>query len=172
MAKEPNLRVYGLSDITQIVSLVDEALPTLPNYKGTVVAKDRLEYVLKHNVKGNAGFQCWILETEKNEVVGIAAGYCVQGLISWDYIANDSFLYIKEEWRTLKSANALIGAYKKWAVAKGAKVVIASVRSGYRPEEFASFMKRNGFKKIGDVYALELEKTGLEQELASLKEKE
>lgn len=165
-----DIRAYKASDIPQIVELCSKQIPLLPNYKGVVVDIDRISYVLRHNLSPSAGFQCWVLVTRGEKIVGVAAGYCNQGLITKEYIANDSFLCILPEYRNLKRANALISAYKEWALQRGATIVSASTRSGYRPEEFAVFMKRNGFEKIGEVYTLRKQPTAIEQELAKLKE--
>lgn len=163
------MRPYELKDIEQIVALVQEHVPKLPNYKNITIAPDRLSYLLRHN-HGNASyFQAWVLVTDDNKIVGGVAGYCTQGMLTWQYIASDSFLFIIEEYRSLKRAVALVNAYKKWALARGATLVTASVRGGYRPEEFDRFMKRLGFSPVGTIYHLRNDEGHLSEQLEALR---
>lgn len=157
MISETKMRPYQIKDIPQITAAVKKYLPELPHYKDMTVAEDRLAYLLKHNFGKDAYFATWVLETTEGEIVGMIGAYCVQGMVTWDYIANDVFLLVFPEYRTLKRANQLIGAYKSWAMARGAALITASVQSGHEPEKFDILMKRNGFVPSGQLYHLRLD---------------
>lgn len=163
------MRPYELRDIPELLRLAKEHIPQLPNYKDIKVDTERLAYLLRHN-HGNASyFQAWVLVNEKEEIVGTMSGYCTQGMFTWDFIATDVFLFVLEEYRTLKRATQLVEAYKSWAIARGAVLVKASVSGGQEPEAFDLFMKRLGFEDVGKVYHLRNDGPYLTKQLNALK---
>jgi hypothetical protein len=84
-------------------------------------------------------------------------------LVSTDLIADDIFLFVEPEFRTLHNANKLIQVYKEWALARGAKLIRASYSGGSFPpgtkeyEAFNMLLTRQGFKPVGTIYHLEPE---------------
>lgn len=165
--KQVEMRPYRLEDIPQITAAVKKYLPDLPHYKNITVAEDRLAYLLTHNFGRDAYFACWVL-VDGNKVVGGMAAYCTNGMVTWDLIANDVFLFVFPEYRTLKRANELVRAYKDWAMARGAVLITASVQSGYEPEQFDIFVKRLGFIQSGTLYHLRMDSEYIETRLKEL----
>jgi hypothetical protein len=156
--REVIIRPYILEDIDFLCDSVEQELPKLPNYKDITVSKKRLEYVLRNNFGNAAYFQCWVLvDTETHQLVGGGAGYCVPGMVTFDLIANDVFLFVFPEWRSLRNVGMLMVAYKDWAKARGAKMIMASVTGGYRTEAFDALMTRQGYQSCGKLWMLRLD---------------
>lgn len=154
---QTQMRPYQLKDIPQITAAVKKYLPELPHYKNVLVAEDRLDYLLRMNFGKDGYFACWVHENETGKIVGGLAAYCTQGMVTWDLIANDVFLFVFPEYRTLKRANDLVNAYKDWAIARGAVLITGSVQSGYEPEKFDAFMKKLDFVPVGTLYQLRMD---------------
>lgn len=158
MAKEVIIRPYELLDIPAIVDSVVTEVPKLANYKDIVPARDRIEYVLKHNHGNASSFQCWLLiDKENGTLAGGAAGYCVPGLLTWDLQASDTFLFVYPEYRTLRHCLLLLVAYKEWAKARGAKSITATHTAGYRTDAFSEVMRRQGYVEVGRMWQLRLD---------------
>ncbi len=158
MNKEVMIRPYELNDIGFICSSVARELPKLPNYKDITVCPERLGYVLKHNYGNASSFQCWVLvDPVNNQLVGGGAGFCVPGMITWDLVANDVFLFVLDEWRSLRNTMMLMAAYKTWAQARGARMIMATQTGGYRAEAMDKFMVRQGYVEAGKQWMLRLD---------------
>lgn len=156
------MRPYILEDIPFICAGIEKYLPELPNYKNITVSKDRIAYLLKHNFGNVSSFQAWVLVDPKtNQLVGGGAGYCVPGMFTWDLVANDVFLFILPEWRSLRNVLMVMTAYKEWAKARGAKLIMASQIGGYRTEDFAKIMERQGYIAGGYQWMLRLDEAYL-----------
>lgn len=153
-------RPYQAKDIDELVSRAAGIIPKLPNYQNMAFSKVRLEYVLKHNLNPQSGFGCWVLTNSFDEIQGIGCGYCVPGLFSTDLVANDVFLYVEPQYRSLRNADTLITAFKSWAIKeKGAKLIVATHTSGLLTDEqmktYAKFLGRHGFVVAGNVFYLQ-----------------
>lgn len=149
------MRPYILSDIPFICAGVKEFLPQLPNYKDITVSEDRIAYLLRHNYGNSSSFQAWMLiDPDTNQLVGGGAGYCVPGMFTWDLIANDVFLFVLPEWRSLRNVLMLMTAYKKWAQARGCKLIMATQTGGYRVDAMNEVMRRQGYIEAGSQWML------------------
>ena len=151
LAKAPpelTIRPYTLNDVPAMVALFEEALPHLPNYHNITVDPERMRNVLRSNVK-NATFMAVLLVTDKGEVVGGMAAQCTPLFFSLDTMASDTFLYIRESYRSLRDARRLLMAFVLWAKARRAKLIRASHTSGY---DIAPLLTRLGFKEVGKIY--------------------
>jgi hypothetical protein len=158
MPKECFIRPYELSDIPFIVDTVACHVPTLPTYKNIAVSKPRIEYLLKHNYGNASYFQCWVLiDKETKQLVGGSAGYCTPGMLTTDLVANDVFLFVLPEWRTLRHCTMCMIAYREWAKARGAKLINATQTSGYRMEQFDMVMRRQGYVETGKHWMLRMD---------------
>lgn len=169
MINETKMRPYRLEDVDQITAAVKKYLPELPHYKNITVAEDRLAYLLRMNFGRDSYFSCWVLENKDGKVVGGIAAYVIQGMVTWDLIANDVFLFIFPEYRTLARANMLVKAYKDWAIARGSVLITASVQSGYEPDKFDIFMRRLDFIPSGTLYHLRTDAAHVENQLKALR---
>ena len=155
-----DVREYSLIDIPAMVKGAGEHIVELPNYSRMTFSPERLTYLLTNNLKGSQ-FQAWVVEAEEG-IVGGGAAYCVPGMITWDMIASDVFLYVRKEYRSLKVFSQLINSYKEWALARKAKVIVASQTGGFFPEGskelelYNAMLMRAGFKCVGTVYHLNM----------------
>lgn len=152
------MRPYNLDDVPFICDSVERELPKLPNYKDIVVARDRLEYLLQHNYGNAAYFQVWVLvDLDTNRLVGGGGGYCTPGMVTWDLIANDVFLFVLPGWRSYRNVVRLMTAYKDWAKARGCKLIMATQTGGYRVDSMNEIMRRQGYIEAGSQWMLRLD---------------
>ncbi len=158
MPKECIIRPYGLEDIPAIVDSVMVEVPNLPNYKNITMSRERITYVLTHNLGNASNFQCWILiDKETGQLAGGSAGYCVPSILSLDLQAQDVFLFVYPAYRTLRHCLMLLVAYKEWAKARGAKLITATHTGGHRAEAFSEVMRRQGYFEAGRIWHLRLD---------------
>jgi hypothetical protein len=92
-SKELNLRLYEPNDIPRALDLLCAALPQLPNYAMITPDRDRIEYVLTHNIDNAESFAGWVLCDSHNVVQGFGGAWCVRSLMSLDFVADDIFMY-------------------------------------------------------------------------------
>lgn len=153
-----HMRPYTLDDIPFLIAGAQKYVPQLPNYTNIIVSEKRLDYVLRNNLGNASYFQCWVLvDNNTGELVGAVAGYCVMAIISFDLVANDIFLFVKEEWRSLRNCVMLMVAYKDWAKARGAKLIMSTHTGGYEPELMDKLMIRQGYMRAGSQWMLRLD---------------
>lgn len=160
MSKELTLRSYQPRDIPRLVNMFMASIPLMPNYAMITPQPDRIRYVLQHNIQNASSFAGWVVCDEFDIPQGAAAGWCVQNIMSYDFVADDVFMWVEPEWRTYKSASMLLRTYITWAEARGAKLIRASHTGGTWPkgskdyELFDKVLKRHGFQEIGSIYHL------------------
>jgi hypothetical protein len=167
----PTLRLYKLEDIPMLCALVAKYVPELPNYDGITVDKDRVAYILRQHVQNSQSFACWLLVNSADQPVGGIAAQITPSFLTNDKISNDNFLFVLPGWRNLKNANILVSTYKQWSIAMGCILTKGSCMGGYEPDAMDIFMKRNGFKPMGALYAIRNDNTYLLKQLNALKGK-
>lgn len=156
------MRPYVPSDIPFLVDGVCRFVPELPHYKDITVAPNRIEYLLKNNFGSDSMMKAWVLvDPETNQLVGGVAGYCVPGMLTWDLVAQDIFLFVLPEWRSLRNLLMLMTAYKEWAKARGAKLIMASYMGGHRIDSMAKVMVRQGYVEAGTLWMMRLDEAYL-----------
>lgn len=161
MTKELTLRTYQDKDIPRVIHIIMNAIPHLPNYRMITPNRERIEYVLKHNIDNAAFFAGWVLCDSHDVPQGIGGGWCVQNLMSLDFVADDIFMWVEPEYRSLRHANMLFRVYVEWAKARNAKLIRATHTGGSftkGTKEAAlwdTLLKRAGFKEVGSVYHLD-----------------
>jgi GNAT superfamily N-acetyltransferase len=160
MTRELTLRSYAPTDIPRVLDLIMVALPQLPNYSMIVPDRDRIKYVLKHNVDNAEAFGGWVLCDTHDEVYGFGGAWCVRSLMSLDFVADDIFMWVEPEYRSYANVRKLVLHYVEWARAKGAKLIRASHTGGSFPkgsreaELYHELLTRLGFDEVGSVYHL------------------
>lgn len=158
MNKELTLRLYQPRDIPRLIDMFMTAIPQMPNYAMITPEPLRIEYVLRHNIQNAASFAGWVLVDSDDTPQGAAAGWCIQNIMSFDLVADDVFMWVEHEWRTLKSAGMLLRTYIEWAEARGAKLIRASHTGGTWPKGsreydlFDKLLKQYGFTEVGSIY--------------------
>jgi GNAT superfamily N-acetyltransferase len=156
--KELTLRLYAARDIPRLLDMLMAAIPQLPNYKMIVPKRDRIRYVLEHNIDNAFAFSGWVLCDSHDVPQGCGAVWCVMSLVSEDLIADDVFMWIEPEYRTYRSASMLVKAEVEWALARGAKLIRASHTGGSFPKDtkegklYHALLMRLGFKEVGSIY--------------------
>lgn len=152
------MRPYVTRDIDFLVAGVCKHVPELPHYKDITVAPERIKYLLQNNFGGGSNFAAWVLiDPVTNQLVGGVAGYCVPGMLTWDLVANDVFLFVLPEYRSLRNLLKLMTVYKDWAKARGAKLIMASYMGGHRSESMAKLMVRQGYMEAGTLWMMRLD---------------
>ncbi len=146
------VRRYRDSDIPRIIEILFEELPKMESQKHITLDEGRMKFLLEKSAKDESAFLINVLVNEKDEIVGGAGAYCVTHLLSWDKVTSDLFLFVDPNWRTMKNVAKIIGAYKDWAVRRGAKIIGASHTAGYRGNAFDLLLQRNGGERVGAVY--------------------
>jgi GNAT superfamily N-acetyltransferase len=156
--KDLNLRLYEKRDIPRVVDLVMLAIPQLPNYSMITPVPERIQYVLEHQIGNGLAFGGWVLCDSHDVVQGFGGAWCVQSLMSYDYVADDVFFWIAPEYRTYRNADKLYKVMVDWARSKGAKLIRASHTGGSFPPDsregklYDALLKRQGFRNIGNIY--------------------
>jgi RimJ/RimL family protein N-acetyltransferase len=115
MSKELTLRTYQTRDIARAVDMLMNAIPQLPNYTMITPDRDRIKYVLEHNISSTSMFAGWVLCDSHDIPQGCGGAWCVTSLLSNDLISDDIFMWIEPEYRTYRSASMLVGVYVDWA---------------------------------------------------------
>ena len=157
-SRELTLRMYQQRDVGRLINLLMQAVPQLPNYKMLEPDRDRIAYLLNHNIGNASAFCGWVLCDSHDTVQGGGAGWCVMSLVSKDIIADDAFMWVESEYRSYRSAAMLVNAYVDWAKARGAKLIRASHTGGSFPKGtregklYDALLSRLGFKEVGSVY--------------------
>lgn len=156
--KNLTIRNYRKDDIKYMVERASEIVPALPHYRGINVSKPRLEFLLTQNMNPQSGFSGWVLTDNEDIPRGFGAGYCVPAIFSTELIANDVFLFVEPEWRSIKNVDLLISTYVTWAKTKGAKLIRASETGGLvaadqkGQEVYDKLLSRHKFVRFGSVY--------------------
>jgi len=152
------VRTYQPRDIPRMIDLIDNAVRQLPNYSMITPSRERIKYVLVHNIDNATAFCGWVLCDSHDEPQGGAAGWCVQSIFSEDLVADDVIMWIEPKYRSYFAASILVNTYLDWARARGAKLIRASHTGGSWPRgsrEFRLFdmlLKRLKFREVGNVY--------------------
>ena len=134
------------------------SIPQLPNYRMITPDRGRTEYVLKHHIDNGAAFAGWVLCDSHDQIQGIGAGWCVLNLISFDFVADDVFMWVEPEYRSYRNVAQLVKTYVAWAKARDAKLIRASHTGGSFPrgtkeaELYHALLTRLGFNEVGSVY--------------------
>jgi len=94
-----------------------------------------------------------IIVAEKDgELVGGLWAATVPQVMTKAIFAKDLFLYVKPEHRDYWTANALSGAYEKWAAKKGASVIVVGANSNIEGNRGAKTLyRRRGYKPLGEI---------------------
>lgn len=156
--RELTLRLYQQRDIPRALEMLMGALPQLPNYSQIKPDRDRIKYVLEHNIQNAYAFAGWVLCDSHDIPQGCGAAWCVMSLMSTDLIADDVFMWVEPEYRSYKNASMLLNAYLDWCKARGAKLIRASHTGGSFPKDskegkmFDALLRRHGFKEVGAIY--------------------
>ncbi len=128
-------------------------VPKLPHYVGQPVVRERVEQVMRDGLKRPDQFMARMLHNKHGDIVGGVCGYCVTQLLSWNKMTGDIFLYIDPLYRSLPNVLKLMMAYRDWAIAQDAKIIIATQTGGYDAERIGKLLERfGGYKPIGTIY--------------------
>lgn len=146
------MRQYNMSDVNALVGLLVKYLPELPNYRTVAVDPSRVRFVLEHNLNNESTVMCRVLCDSHDNIVGGMVAYCNTAFFSWEKVAQDIFLFVVPEFRSLKNAQKLIRMYVEWAKLRKPVLITATVLSGYEPEAMDMLMRREKFQKMGMIY--------------------
>jgi hypothetical protein len=141
-----------------MTDLIMSAIPQIPNYAMITPNRERIRYVLTHNIDNAAAFCGWVLCDSNDNVQGGGAGWCVQNLMSLDMVADDVFMWVEPAYRSYFAASILVHTYFEWAKQRGAKIIRASHTGGSWPKGtrewklYDALLKRLGFEEVGSVY--------------------
>jgi GNAT superfamily N-acetyltransferase len=156
------LRLYTAADVDRVADLIVKAIPQMPNYRMIKPDRQKIVNILRSNNVGGVAFACWVLCDLHNEVQGGVAGWCVQNILSSDLVADDIFMWVEPDYRSINAVTQMIRTYVEWAKSHGAKLIRASHTGGSWPKSsreyklFDALLQRNGFKEVGSVYHLSM----------------
>ena len=163
---QTTVRPYKEADISFIVGRVMVEVPKLPHYVGIKVERKRVEQVMHDGLNNPTQFMARMLWND-HKIVGGVCGYCVTQLLSYDKMTGDIFLYIDPEYRSLTNVLKLMDAYKTWAIAQGATIIMATQTGGLKGEKLGRLLERfGGYKQIGGIYYYQI--PGVTNALADL----
>lgn len=146
------IRPYTAADIPFITGRVMVEVPKLPHYVGVKVERKRIEQVMTDGLNNPSQFMARMLWNHE-KIVGGVCGYCVTQMLSFDKMTGDIFLYIDPEYRSLTNVLKLMDAYKNWAIAQGATIIMATQTGGLKGDKLGRLLERfGGYKQIGGIY--------------------
>lgn len=150
---ETRIRSYTHDEIPFVRGRLMIEVPKLPHYIGIRVDRERIDQVLKDGLERSDQFMARMLVNPQDKIVGGVCGYCVTQLLSWDKMTGDIFLYVDPEYRSLQNVVKLMMAYRDWAVAQGATIIMATQTGGVADERLGLLLKRfGGYEPIGTIY--------------------
>jgi GNAT superfamily N-acetyltransferase len=152
------LRLYQPRDVGRLTDMLMAAVPQLPNYCMINPDRERIKYVLDHNIQNAHSFCGWVVCDSHDIPQGCAATWCVMSIVSKDLIADDVFTWVEPEYRSYKAAAMLINAQVEWSKARGARLIRASHTGGSFPKDsregklYDALLRKLGFKEVGSIY--------------------
>lgn len=91
---------------------------------------------------------------EEGAIIGFFLGLVYEHWFGSDLVSNDFALFVHPAHRRSTHAGRLLKAYKKEAIAKGAKQVMIANSTGYEADRVAKLFEAFGFVKRGYVFEL------------------
>lgn len=149
----PEFRRHELKDIDKMVSILEKHLKDT-TYRNVAFSKEKMTDVLRGNLNNIQFFS--ILAIEDEEIIGGMTAVISSPYFSYEAFANDLFLYIIPEKRSLKLATALVAKYVEWAKARKVKRIQLANSMGVNVEGFAKLAKRLGFEQTGTIHVMEI----------------
>lgn len=135
------------TDIPSLLNLA-ELLVKETSYSHITPSKKRIKTTIEQMI--NHGFA--MVAVVDNELVGVMLGDVYTPWYTEDLLGIDYTLYVKPEHRNGMIAFKLITAFKKWAIASGAKQVRCGVGTGIN--KVGRLYEKLGFKNVGNWYCL------------------
>jgi len=148
------IRPASPADIAQLVPLL-LAMRDETRYAGLEVAPERLARNLATQFERMDASQCcFVAEGAESRIVGVLAGSLQQFLFEEFVSATEGLFYVHPSARGTTAAVKLLYAFREWAIERGVREVLVSVRSGKDISRTDRLMKRLGFNLIGGNYSL------------------
>lgn len=141
-------------DVEWIVATSMREVPKLPAYRDIPMEYETTKAFIHSCLDRPESYAVSVLcDSHTDKPVGVGICYCVPIVFTVKgKAAQDVFLYIDPEWRSLKNVAKMYSNYKKWANEMGAILTDASFTSGYESAAMDMLLRRNGFYKIGATY--------------------
>lgn len=147
------IRRYKLSDVEQIVDHVEKNL-SQSRYKNISFSRNKIIDRLVGNVN-NSLFFCNVATDDNENIIGGLGAVISQYSWSHEAFAFDYLFYVNESDRSLAVATELVVSYIEWAKQRKVREVLFQNIAGYKPELFAKFASKMGFKQIGSISSME-----------------
>lgn len=147
------IRRYTEADIQVMINHI-QGHHLKSQFKDLHFDRNKMLDLLTGNIK-NSLFFCNIVDLDGV----VSGGFCAtlaRFIFNHDVFAEDHFFYMDEKHRGATEAVALLESYVEWAKNRRAKRVRLMNVSGIKPELFAKFAERHGFKLIGSVHMMEI----------------
>lgn len=75
---------------------------------------------------------------------------------SHDLIAWDTLIYVHPDYRGTRAAILLLKEYRRWSIARGAKMIFMRTTTGIEPQKTGKLFEKLGFRYVGGNYLLEV----------------
>jgi GNAT superfamily N-acetyltransferase len=100
---------------------------------------------------------CALVAVEGGVPVGMMGGYISDYFFCDEKIACDMVIYVEPGRRGTLAAVRLIGAFREWAAARGAREICLGISTGRDTERTGRFYERLGLRAVGGVYKQRLD---------------
>jgi GNAT superfamily N-acetyltransferase len=123
----------------------DEAIESLPYIAEEYDENSVIDTIRTFSILES---HCWLNLYQGQRPVGFVAGYLVSK--PWNnqcIIGHIQFIYIIEEYRNLENFKTLLDSFQEWAVARGAKELMAG-DIGINPDRMRKLYEHFGFKSL------------------------
>jgi GNAT superfamily N-acetyltransferase len=148
------IRRYTSKDIPVILDMIEESI-SQTIWKDIKLDRAKTTGMLEQN-EHNLLFHGNVVVDDQGEIVGCFAATLGSRIWTNEVFAYDQLFYIKEGHRRLKTATALVAAYKEWAIERKVRKAFLSNSMGMNIETFSKLAKLLGFEEVGSIHFMEI----------------
>jgi len=95
---------------------------------------------------------CLLVAEHDGVLVGMLGGYLTDYYFCEEKLACDQFFFVDRSWRGSRAAVRLVGAFRDWAAARGARELCLATSLGGNIEKIGRFYEGLGLTCVGGVY--------------------
>lgn len=145
----------SLNDIEELLSIAENFWKESPTYKKKSFNIQKVECHLMECIESYTGclFKC---VDDDNNILGGFVGFAQPDWMSDEFIAYDSCLFVRPEYRGTRCAYLLVTAFKYWAKSIGCTYIQCGTNTMINADRTIKFYKKLGFSHLGSFLEMDL----------------